>query len=129
MSRTRGETAPVVVNIEGLRVVSEANQREHWGAKNERRRGQRDAVLAALFVARLDTLHAGPGLVVRFHRCGPGLLDSDNLSGAFKHVRDAIAFWAGRDDADPWFWWDLPPTQERAKGYAVRIELEPMGAS
>lgn len=119
---------PVVIDIPGLKVVSEQNQREHWAVKDKRRKAQREAVLSSIVVAgsgRTDGVVLGPGLTVRFHRRGPGLLDDDNLTGAFKHCRDAVAEWAGRDDADPWFTWVIPPTQERSRDYGVTITLEP----
>jgi hypothetical protein len=37
-------------------------------------------------------------LRVRMVRCAPGVLDDDNLAGAFKAPRDAVADWLGTDD-------------------------------
>ena len=81
-------------------IVSEANRREHW-AKHTRRKN--DQKLATLVAWRQ---HVGAGsqmprplkivLTLRSSR----KLDSDNLAGAFKGIRDQIAAELGTDDGD-----------------------------
>lgn len=117
----------LVLDIPNLRVCSEQNQREHWAVRDQRRKAQQLAVDAAMIAAGDGprALLSAAGLTVRFHRRGPGLLDDDNLTGAFKHCRDRVAFWMYADDADPWFTWVIPPTQERSREYGVTITLEP----
>ena len=121
---------PVVVAVEGLRVESEANSHTHWRARQRRARSQRELILLAL--ARVDraALQAAPRLRVTFTRVmGPRgrPFDDDNLVGAFKHVRDAVAGWLGVDDRDPWCVWVVNPVQERGGEYGVRVRFEDAG--
>jgi hypothetical protein len=63
---------------------------------------------------------------VTLTRIGPKRLDDDNLAGALKAVRDAVADALGCDDADTRV--KFLYAQERgatAKEYAVRIEVRP----
>ena len=64
-----------------------------------------------------------PPAVVTITRLAPTSLDSDNLQGSAKHVRDAIAAWLGVDDRDPRVTWHVG--QERQKTYGVRLALRP----
>jgi hypothetical protein len=95
-----------------LKIVSEANQREHWAPKRRRRRAQQETMLAHL-LAYKDKLPPFP-VSVQFTRYGIQPLDNDNLTGAFKHVRDEIASFYKVDDGDPrWKWHE--PKQVRTK--------------
>jgi len=62
-------------------------------------------------------------LVVTLTRIAPARfrrMDSDNLSGAFKQVRDGIAERMGVDDGDPrWIW----RYQQEAGEWGVRIDI------
>lgn len=120
----RREGDRVVVVCKGLRLVSEANAREHWTASASRAAAQRATVVVAL--ARVAPVPVP--CVVTIHRTGPGLLDTDNLQGAAKHVRDAVAQHLGVDDGAcaPVTW---VVTQERSRGYAVRIVIAPGGGA
>lgn len=107
---------------------SAANLREHWAAKARRVKAQRVLTRIALF--------ATPGLLslrgyfsslpstriaCTFTRVGPRALDSDNLQGAFKSVRDEVAKFFGLDDGSGRWAWDY----QQARGEpAIRIELE-----
>lgn len=80
-------------------VVSEANARDHHHAKAGRIRRQQQATLAALAGLPLrPLLLAHLRLRVTLTRLGAKALDDDNLSGAFKAVRDAVAHHLGVDD-------------------------------
>jgi hypothetical protein len=50
-------------------------------------------------------------------------LDSDNLHGALKAVRDQIAAWLGRDDADPSITWQVAQRPGKKDEWAVEIEV------
>lgn len=116
-----------------IRTVSEANRHEHWRARQKRAKGQRDA--AGLFVLsesqRVLRKHSTWLLMphgatywpleVTLTRIAPRALDDDNLASSQKHVRDGVADALGIDDRDPRVTWSY--AQERAKGYAVRIEI------
>jgi hypothetical protein len=79
-----------------LQLVSEANQAEHWTRRARRRKAQRMMVCLAL--RALHVVVPKPPLVVSLCRLSPRQLDTDNLSSAFKSVRDEIALWLGVDD-------------------------------
>lgn len=113
----------VVVTIPAMKLVSEANTRGHTFAKAGRvaaARGSTSAVLRVL---------AGPVIAppcrVVITRVFPHQLDSDNLTGSAKHVRDGIADWMGVDDRDPRVEWLV--AQEKGPA-AVRIEVTPVVA-
>jgi hypothetical protein len=90
-----------------VRTVSEANQREHWTVRNRRKKGQQEATLFVLCAVNGDSILSTRavavwmGVDVHLTRYASRALDSDNLVGSMKHVRDAIAFWIGVDDGDP----------------------------
>jgi hypothetical protein len=69
--------------------------------------------------------------VVTLTRIGPRDLDSDNLAGSAKAVRDAVARWLGVDDGPrapvEWRYAQERPAKG-AKRYAVRITIESTGA-
>ena len=106
-----------------IKAVSLTNQREHWATRASRARAHREAVAWA-WRAHPKLWPRVPKLpcVVTITRVGPRILDSDNLQGAGKHVRDEVARQIGVDDADPRIVWRYE--QERGKGYEVRVEIE-----
>lgn len=77
------------------------NRREHWAARARRVRRERKAVAVA-FESRAPVSLPAAVTLTRF---APRALDGDNLQGALKGVRDAVAFWLGCDDADPRVSW------------------------
>jgi hypothetical protein len=88
-----------------IRTVSEANQREHWGAKNKRKLRQQEEVALGLYNADVPRGRECRKplflpCTVTLTRYGAKALDSDNLVGSFKHVQDAIARWIGVDDGE-----------------------------
>lgn len=113
--------------LPGLRLVSEANQREHWRAKAKRAKRQR----------ALGRLTSGPvlrgfewtlPLTITITRLGAGTLDSDNLAGCAKALRDGITdvlreTHGVSDDSDERVTWVV--RQERCKRGedAVRVEV------
>lgn len=109
------------IRIEGLRLVSEANQREAWYQRNARKKVQQEVVKAAL--RGLDPLGylVTSELRITLIRQGMRTLDTDNLAGSGKHVRDAIAKHIGIDDGSPLLEW----CYEQRKGpYGVEIRFE-----
>lgn len=103
--------------IPGLKLQSEANNREHWRPKAIRVKKQK------LFVGMYLSGSVFPPLPVlcRIVRIGCRTLDVDNKWGSAKHIIDAIAAHYGIDDRDKRIEWDV--TQEKGKQYAVRIEI------
>ena len=109
-----------------IRTVSEANAHEHWRLRQRRAKAQRSiAGVVVLATLRGAGEHrVTPPCTVRLTRIAPSSgLDSDNLAGSQKHVRDGIADALGIDDRDPrvtWFY-----DQERGPwGVRVRIEQQ-----
>lgn len=111
--------APAHMHVDiPIAVVSEANAHTHWRMRQNRAKQQRRAVGLALH------RFTKPKLPVRvtMTRYSPRKLDSDNLAGAFKHVRDEIAAWYGVDDGSDLYDWVVK--QEKGKGPLVRICIE-----
>lgn len=114
-----------------LETKSEANQRfatkAGMFAKSARVQKQRAAVrdvLAAHFEApRLQLNGAVNKLVVMLTRIAQGELDDDNLRGALKAVRDAIASWVGTNDRDPLIAWEYGQQRAAQHVYRVRVEI------
>jgi hypothetical protein len=78
-----------------IKTVSEANQREHWAAKRKRKVGQQTAF--RIFWKTYKPKVKLPATIT-FTRYSCNVMDSDNLAGAFKHVRDQLAKELGIDD-------------------------------
>jgi hypothetical protein len=110
--------------------VSEANQSRHahWSGKAKRVRLQRDATTVSLMTRGigLNLLPKHGALLVILTRIGARLLDTDNLAGSLKAVRDATARWLGCDDnpSAPVTW---AYDQQKRKGplSRVRIQIQP----
>jgi len=68
-----------------LKLVSEANTREHWTKKHTRKKKQQQMVYQAW-----HNLDVNLPINISFTRIAPRRYDSDNLVTSFKHVRDII---------------------------------------
>jgi len=118
-----GQDGRVTVEMP-VRVVSEQNTRGHWRVGHARAASQKQAVTFLLKDARE---HVDKKFVQRvtFQRCGGRKLDSDNLVGAFKHVRDAVAVWLGADDGpDGGIAWIVDQNQDTQSAVGIRITFE-----
>lgn len=105
-------------HIKGLRLTYTLNSREHWSVKAREVDYQRAAVRHAFEGVALPS-EPTRVLIVRE---GPVLLDSDNLAGACKAVRDEIAARLRVDDGPRGpVTWVAEQTKER--GYGVRVEI------
>jgi len=109
----------LVAVIPGIKLVPGDNAREHWATRARRAKNHRSAaemVLRAKF-GRAPELP----LVVTITRVGRGRLDTDNLAGSAKHIRDGIADWVGVDDGNDGYAWRY----EQSRGDpAVVIRIE-----
>ena len=65
-----------------------------------------------------------PPLVITITRIGPRELDSDNLAGSAKHVRDGIADWLGINDRDKRLQWRYEQEKQGKGVYGVRIRVQ-----
>lgn len=110
-----------------IRVVSEANARDHRYAKSKRTKQQRRA--AAMQVKSCAPLilmaaKGGPITITLTRLIGKGgrAYDDDNLRSAFKAIRDGVANDAlGIDDGSKRLVWEYG--QERAAEFGVRIAI------
>ena len=109
----------ITVTIPGLRLVSEANSHAHFRERQKRAKAQNTLVdLVMRTRARV-----APPCEVRITRIAPQGLDSDNLAGSAKHVRDALARWIGVDDRNPEVTWHVGQAKGKPREYGVRITV------
>lgn len=103
-----------------LRLVSEANQREHWSVRSRRRRAHRSQVaLVAKAKFKTPTLPC----TIRMTRVAPRQLDSDNLVSSFKASRDGLADWLSIDDRTDLISWEYRQERGAPKFYGLRVEV------
>lgn len=122
----RVATSPgrVVVTIDGLKLVSDLNQREHHMAKYRRKCRERDIVHAALLGVNLWHWVARP-LRVTITRVGPKRMDpTDNLPSACKATIDCLAEILGVDDGSSVVDWRVEQKPVGERRYAVEIVIE-----
>lgn len=102
-----------------LKTVAGLNAREHFRVRAKRVKTERLTTRLVL------QPHPRPELpcIVRMVRLSAGTLDSDNLQGACKGIRDSVADWLGIPDNDPRIDWQYG--QERCKRgeFGVRVEV------
>ena len=106
-----------------IKVQTEGNANEHWRLRHARAVTQRLVTRAVLGGRKLPPLPVR----VTFTRIGKRLMDTDNLVGSFKHVRDEVAALYGVGDGpnDPIEW--AEPKQVIGKDYAVIAALDAAG--
>ena len=112
-----------MVHVElSLQTKSEANMREHWATKARRVKMQRGVVTMALrqHAEQLEALRGAEVIVATLIRVSPRRLDDDNLRGALKAVRDAVAAWVGIDDGSERYKWCY---DQRKGALGVQIEI------
>lgn len=105
-----------------IRLMSEANQREHWRVKAKRvaqhraigRIGLGPKVKGQPWIATRPVL-------VTITRIGPRKLDDDNLASSAKALRDGIADAMQVDDGDARITWRYD--QATGRTYAVDVEI------
>lgn len=124
MARVTTEVERGIMSIKlelPLRLMSEANQREHWAAKAKRTKLHRATCRMAVRCYVPTTLPRDFTIVCKFTRLGPRQLDGDNLQGACKAARDGVADAFGLDDGDNRWIWGY--AQEKSKDYGLRIQI------
>ena len=117
-----------------IRLYSEANEHTHWRVKSKRVKDQKAWVALALKSKARSGKHLLPATVI-ITRYGPKMLDTDNLAGSGKAIRDAIAAWlsCGDSPADPVVWiYQQDPIKEinilnqyKTWKYATGINIAP----
>lgn len=105
--------------------TSAVNLREHWSVRKRRVKAERDATAISIRVARgrNGMIPPAPPLEVHLTRFGPtNGLDSDNLTGSLKAIRDQIAEWLGVDDRSEAVQWRY--AQVRTKyDWGVKVKI------
>lgn len=115
------------ITVLPLRLVSEANQREHWRVRNRRRVEQRHA--AYMWLRHWMPTAPPLPLTITLTRVAPRELDSDNLVACFKAVQDGATDWlcgkpfAG-EDRQAGLTWQYAQRRGKPKEYAVAIAVE-----
>lgn len=104
-----------------VRLVSEANAHTHWRERQRRAKAQRQAARDALGP---DVKGPPPPYVIHITRIGPRELDSDNLAGSAKHVRDGVADWLGIDDGDKRLTWTYGQRSDGRGVYACEVAIQ-----
>ena len=104
-------------------VLSELNQRCHWAVRRKRFDAQSTALRAVLHEAGLGGWYVTSfPVAVTLTHVGRRM-DTDNLAGAFKGVRDSLAAWLGVDDGDEAsVTWHYRQETGRPGGVRVRIQ-------
>lgn len=103
-----------------VKAVSEANARDNRWRLTKRKRWQRDWTATAFRNSRPPKIKPEQIIEIRLTRLGPRKLDSDNLAGSMKYIRDQIAKEIGFNDAaDVW-----QEMQRPSKTYGVDVEIE-----
>lgn len=106
-----------MIRVEGpIRTIS-VNVKEHWASKSRRVNAQKRDTLLLLAGKKKPALP----VVVTFTRFSNRTMDLDNLQGALKAVRDAVAFWLRVDDGPgaPVTW-----VYEQARGMGPKLRIE-----
>lgn len=103
-------------------VVSEANQRCHWAARHRRFKAQKLAFQTALSILGLHPHFWGEPVTITMTRIGGKPLDSDNLSGSCKGLRDAVAAWLQIDDGDSRLTWKYEQEPGPLQGVVITVE-------
>lgn len=105
-----------------MRLGAALNARVHWTARAKRAKTERAIVGAAL-------RHGCPGWptpsTCTLVRVAPRALDDDNLAGAFKSIRDEVAYFWGVDDGPKGpIAWRYGQRKGASKQYGIEINLE-----
>jgi hypothetical protein len=113
-----------------IKVLSEANRRDHWAAKHRRGKVQQQVVALSLRPALSLEPMAPPFTVTLTRLIGSGgrRLDDDNNASGFKAIRDAVAKCLGVDDGDLRVAWRCDQRKAPEWGVEVRIGRETTGA-
>lgn len=105
-----------------IKVISEANQREHWRAKHKRKAEQQTAL--KLFWGQHVQRLPKPPVTVVFTRIGQRKLDDDNLANAFKGLRDQLAKMIGVDDGSDLIRFEYRQIATGKRQYGIEVEVK-----
>lgn len=109
-----------------IKTVSENNSTEHWRKKHARHKIQKNYIRMQFLIERPQIMLP---CTITLTRIAPRALDSDNLQGSLKWIRDSIAdniiegLSPGRADSDPRLTWIYAQKKGNIKEYALLIEI------
>ena len=110
-----------------VRLISEANNTDHWTKKRKRFKAQKDWITV---MYRQDGCPEIPvNCIVVLTRIAPRELDDDNMIACCKHFRDYISdlirpnMAPGRSDDCKTIEWNYKQEKGNPKEYAVKIEV------
>ena len=103
-----------------LRIISEANSRDHWRTKAGRAKLHR-ATARAMLQQHSRPQHTGP-VSITLTRISSRKLDDDNLASGFKSVRDGVADWLGINDGSERLTWRYAQRKGSPMGCEVIAE-------
>lgn len=103
-----------------IKTISEANQREHWAAKLTRKRTQQSTFHV---LWRVHKPKVKLPATITFTRYSTHTLDSDNLAGAFKHVRDQLAKEIGIDDGSKEIKFEYAQERTKKREHYFTVEI------
>ena len=107
-----------------VRIVSEANSREHWRKSAVRKKAHRSTAMLLCRAAHgWQVPTPGQRYRVLMTRIAPRQLDSDNLASGFKAARDGIADAMGIDDGSPLIDWQVAQEKGEPNVYAARVQI------
>ncbi len=109
LSRIPVEPCEVYIVVP-VKTINGTNAREHWTTRKRRTESEHAAVNLCLFAHDLKREELAKGCTVTLTRISVGKMDGDNLQGAMKGIRDAIAAWMfggkiGQNDSSPLVEW------------------------
>ena len=107
-----------------VRIVSEANSRDHWRKSAVRKKSHRStAMLLCRAAHNWQVPNPNRNYRVLMTRIAPRQLDDDNLASGFKATRDGIADAMGIDDGSPRIRWDYSQERGEPHVYAARVQI------
>lgn len=106
-----------------IRIVSEANLRQHWSKVAARKRVHRQTARMVLqqYARPMDDRTQ---FTVTLTRLAPRKLDDDNLAGGLKATRDGVADWLGIDDGSPRIRWQYAQHKTGPGNYCAWVKVE-----
>jgi len=107
-----------------MRLGAALNSRVHWTARAKRTKTERAVVRVSLTHCQ-DLRCTLPPTTCTLVRVAPRALDDDNLAGAFKSIRDEIAYFWGVDDGPKGpIAWRYEQRKGAPKQYGIEISLQ-----
>jgi hypothetical protein len=109
---------PIIIDLP-IKTGAGLNDRLHWVARSKKTKAHRQVAHCAVLACRRPY-----PAIITLMRISAGRLDSDNLAGAFKAIRDGVADAYQLPDNDRGLDWRYAQEKCRRGSYGIRIMLE-----